>query len=128
MNVQTNHSIGLQQIFRRVRKIAKSDYSLRHVCPSVRPSVRLFEWNNSHRTAFYKMFYMSIFRECFEKIQFHYNMVRITGTLHEHQYKVLIISGTFLLRIRNISDKSCRENRNTYFTLNNFFPKIVPFK
>jgi len=39
MSVQTNHSVGLQQIFRRVCKIAKSDYSLRHVCPSARPPV-----------------------------------------------------------------------------------------
>jgi len=27
--------------------------------------------------------------------------------------------------MRNVSDKSCRENRNTH--LNNFFPKILPF-
>jgi len=64
MSVQRNHSIGLQQIFRRVRKIAKSDYSLRHVCPSVRPcvcaSVRM-EQLNSHCTAFYKILYVSIF-------------------------------------------------------------------
>ena len=52
---------------------------------------------------------------------------RITGTFHEDQYKFLIISATFLLRIRNVSDKSCREYQNTHFIFNNFFPKIVPF-
>jgi hypothetical protein len=29
--------------------------------------------------------------------------------------------------MRNVSDKSYRENKNTHFTFNNFFPKIVPF-
>jgi len=34
-------------IFRHVRKIAKGDYLLRHVCcPSVGPSVRPYAWNN----------------------------------------------------------------------------------
>ena len=38
-----------------------------------------------------------------------------------------IISRSFLLRMRNVSDKSCREIKNTHFMFNNFFPKIVPF-
>ena len=33
-----------------------------------------------------------------------------------------MISRSVLLRMRNVSDKSCRENRNTYLTFNNFFP------
>jgi len=32
-----------------------------------------------------------------------------------------------LLRMRNVSDKSCRENQNTHFAFSNFFPKIVQF-
>ena len=28
----------------------------------------------------------------------------------------------FLLTIRNVSDKSCRENQNTLFVFSNFFP------
>ena len=27
----------------------------------------------------------------------------------------------------NVSNKSCRENQNTDFMFNNFFPKIAPF-
>ena len=38
-----------------------------------------------------------------------------------------IISRSVLLRMRNVSDKSCRENLNTHFVFSNFFPKIVPF-
>ena len=30
--------------------------------------------------------------------------------------------------MKNISDKNCRENQNTYFMFNNFFSKIMPFR
>jgi len=39
----------------------------------------------------------------------------------------LIISRSCLLGMRNVSDKSCRENQNTRFMLSNCFSKIVPF-
>jgi len=29
--------------------------------------------------------------------------------------------------MRNVSDKSCRENQNTHFMFKNFFSKVVPF-
>ena len=45
----------------------------------------------------------------------------MTGTLHEDRYTLLIISLQVLLRKRNVSDKSCRENRNTHFLFDNFF-------
>jgi hypothetical protein len=51
----------------------------------------------------------------------------MTGTLHEEQYTFFIISRSFLLRMRNVPDKSCRENQNTYIVRNNMFLKIVPF-
>jgi hypothetical protein len=47
-------------------------------------------------------------------------MTRITGTLHE-DICTFMISRRILLRMRNVSDKSCRENRNTRFMLNNVF-------
>jgi len=46
---------------------------------------------------------------------------RITGTLHEDQYTFLIIYYSFLLRMRNVSERSCRENQNTHFMFNNIF-------
>jgi hypothetical protein len=59
------------------------------------------------------------------KFKFNYNRTRIKGTLHEHQYIYLIISLSFLLRMRNVSDKLCRENQNTYirilYSINVFF-------
>jgi len=57
--------------------------------------------------------YISVFSENLSrKIKFHQNMARITGTLHEDQYTCVIISASFLLKMRNISDKMCRENQN----------------
>jgi len=47
--------------------------------------------------------------------KFHYNMTRITGTLHEDRHTFLITSRSGLLSMRNISDKSCIENQNTHF-------------
>jgi len=44
----------------------------------------------------------------------------LTGTLHEDQYALLIISRSILLRMRNIADKFV-EKIETYFGFNNFF-------
>ena len=43
------------------------------------------------------------------------------GTLRENQYMSLIIYRSVLLRMRNISDKSCRGNQNTLCILKAFF-------
>jgi hypothetical protein len=48
------------------------------------------------------------------------------GTLHEDLH-TFMVSCWILLRMRNVSYKSCRENQNTYWMFNNFFPKILPF-
>ena len=50
-------------------------------------------------------------------------MTRITATLHEDRYTFLIISRSFILRMRNMSDKSCRENQNALFMFSKFFPE-----
>jgi hypothetical protein len=44
---------------------------------------------------------------------FHLNLRRITGTSHEDRYTISI-PRSFILSMRNISDKNCRETRNTY--------------
>ena len=48
------------------------------------------------------------------------------GTLREDAFIFMIISYWILLRMRNVSNKSCRKNQNTHFMFN-FFPKVVPF-
>ena len=39
----------------------------------------------------------------------------MTVTLHEDQYTFLVIARRSLLRMGNVSGKSCRENQNTHF-------------
>jgi len=41
---------------------------------------------------------------------------RITDTFHKDLYIFIIIFRSNLLRMTNISDKTFRENQNTYFT------------
>ena len=45
----------------------------------------------------------------------------ITGTLHEDQFKYLIISRSALRRMRNVLDKSRRENQNTNLMFSNIY-------
>ena len=42
------------------------------------------------------------------------------GTLQEDQDNFFIISRSFLLRMRNVADKICRENQNTHFVFSIF--------
>jgi len=47
---------------------------------------------------------------------------------HEGLWTFMMISRSVLVRARDVSDKSYRENQNTHFTHSNFFfYKIVPF-
>ena len=45
------------------------------------------------------------------------------STLQEDQYIFLTMSCSVLLKIRNVSDKSCRENQNTLSVFNKCFQK-----
>jgi hypothetical protein len=51
---------------------------------------------------------------------FHLNLTRIRGTLLEDQRAFMIISRSVLLRVRNVSEKHCREHPNKHFMVNNF--------
>ena len=58
----------------------------------------------------------------------HYNLTRITGTLHEDLLCTFMkIFRRVLLILRNVLDRSCRETQNTHFRSSNFsFLKIAP--
>jgi hypothetical protein len=47
--------------------------------------------------------------------------MKMVGTLSEDQQTFFIISRITFRRMRNVSDKRCRENQNTHFVLGNFF-------
>jgi hypothetical protein len=75
----------------------------------------------SYRTNFHEILYFRNFRKSNEKIQVSLKSGRKKGTLHENQCIFFILSRPFLLRMRNVSDKSCRENQNTHSVFSNFF-------
>jgi len=45
--------------------------------------------------------------------------------VHE-DLRTFMISCSVILRMRNVSSETCKENQNT-FDVQNLFPKIVPF-
>jgi len=47
--------------------------------------------------------------------------MRITGSLLEEVCTFTIMSRLILTEMRNVSEKSCRENQNKYLIENNFF-------
>jgi len=60
-----------------------------------------------------------MFRKYVEKIQVSLKSDKNNGTVYEDRCTFLIISHSFLLRMRHVSDKRGRENQNTRFTFNN---------
>jgi len=62
------------------------------------------------------------------KSKFHQNQTRTEVTLHEDHYTFFIVSHSFLLRMRNVSDKGCTENQKIHFVFSNSFLKIVLFE
>jgi hypothetical protein len=69
-------------LFRRARKIAKSDSELRRVCRSTSLSVRMKQLG-LHWTDFNEIWYLSIFRKYLEKIHVSLDLTTITGALYE---------------------------------------------
>ena len=57
------------------------------------------------------------------KFKFHENRARIKGLYVKTNVLFFIISPSFLLRMRNVSDKSCRGNQSTHFVVSIFFRK-----
>ena len=85
-------------VFRGVRKIAKSDYYIRHIRLSVR-----MEQLSSHWKDFYDILYLNIFRISVEKIQV--SLKRIMVTLHEDLCIFAISRLIPLLKMKNVSEK-----------------------
>ena len=80
----------------------------------------------SHWTDFHEIWYFNIFRKSVEKVQ-----VSLKSDMNNEYFKgrpmyILITSRSVLLRMRNVSYKSCRENKDRHFRLSSFFPKHLP--
>ena len=99
----------------KLRKSTISYVMSLRVCPS--------GWKNSALTGSISMKFgiWVFFENMLRKFKFLQNLTRIMATLYEEQYIFLITSRSFLLRMRNVSDKICRENQNTHFVFSIFF-------
>jgi len=74
-------------MFQEPRKISKSDYWLRHVCLSVRPSVHT-EQLGAHWKDFHEFCYLRIFRKPVDKMQLRLKSDHKSGTLHEQLWNL----------------------------------------
>ena len=87
---------------------------------SVRPHVRTrlppdrLSWN---------LVFQYFSKNLSRKWKFQYKLTMITRTLHEDQYAFVIMSRSVLLRMWNVSDKSCRQNQNTHCMFSNISSK-----
>jgi hypothetical protein len=72
---------------------------------------------------FMKFGIWEFFENLWRKFEIHWNLTRLKGTLHEYVCRLLITSPWIPHTMRNVSDKSCRENRNTRLIFSNFFRK-----
>jgi len=77
-----------------------------------------FNW-----TDFYEIWYFRIFRKSVQKIQVSLKSDENKGYFTWWSIHILILCRSILLRMRNISDKSCKGNQNTKDVIRNFFRK-----
>ena len=85
--------------------------------------------SRSHWTYFHESLCPLIFRTSVDKIPVSLNSTnnnRHFTCRPIYIYTVLIISGSVLLRMRNVADNSYREYQNTHFVFNNFFSENCP--
>jgi len=74
----------------------------------------LMQQFGSHWTEFHEIGNLIIFGKSAEKIQVSLKSDKCNGYF-TRRYTFMIVSRSFLLRMRNFSYKLCRENQNTYF-------------
>ena len=91
--------------------------------PSVRPSVCPHEKLGYDWPDCQEIWYLRIFQKSVEKTQVTLSLARITGTLHEDLCTCVIIPRWILLRMGNVSNRSCGENQNGHFTFNTVFSR-----
>jgi hypothetical protein len=64
----------------------------------------------SHWTDFHQILYLSIFLNTLEKIQVSIKIGQEEQVLNMKSITFFIVSRSFCLRMRNVSEKSCRDN------------------
>jgi hypothetical protein len=90
---------------------------------SVRPHGTARHWMD-----FDEIWYLSFLEKSVDKFQVSLKSDENNGYFTWRLFTFFTVSHWIFLRTRNISNKSYRQNQNTYFTLNKFFfPKIALF-
>jgi len=79
-------------------------------------TTRLTQWEDFHA-----VWYLGIFRKSVEKIQVSLKSDKNKGHLTWRPIHNFIISLSLLLIVRNVSDRNCRENQNTFYIQLLFF-------
>jgi hypothetical protein len=92
----------------------------RLLATSVRPSI-FMEQLGSHWMDFHENWYSIIFRKSFEKSQISFKSDKNNGRFTWIKRTFMIISRSGLLRMKNFSDKICRENRIIHFRFHNLY-------
>ena len=105
----TGLKVQFLDAFRELRKATVSFV----ICVCLSLSLCLSAWNHTSPTGriIMKLGIWAFFENLSRKFKFHFNPTRITGALHEEVFTFMTISRQILLRIRNVSYKSCRENQ-----------------
>ena len=87
--------------------------SCRSVCPS-------HGTNRLHTDRFSRNFF---FRKSVDKLQVSLksDINNVYCIVHEDPSNLIITSRSVLLKLRNVSDRSCRRDQNTHFIFNKFF-------
>ena len=109
-------------IFRCICKFSKSNCWLHHVHLSVYMVQLGSQWMD-----FRDILYLSIFLTSVKTIQVSLKSDKNVGTLHEGLCTFMIISCWIIHKMRNVSDKCCRENQSTHFMFSDVSLKIVVF-
>jgi len=91
------------------------------LCPSTRNSSASTGW-------IFTKFYIWRFFENLSRKLMSLNSDKNRGILHDNHYTFLIIYCSVLHKMRNVTDKSCRENQNTHFMINFFFDKCAVYE
>jgi len=110
--------------FRRVRKLAKREYLLRHVYPSVYPSVRQPAWNNTAPTGrIFMKFGVQVFFEniCRENLSSNKTWQEKGKLYMKTNIQLRSYLAHFFLGWE--WEKSYKDNQNTHFMFNNIFRK-----
>ena len=101
-------------------KLQKANISfIRSLCLSTRRKQLGSRWDDFH-----EILYLNIFSKLWREMPFSLKSDKKNGYLNYDLCTVYLAQSSYN---EKCSDKSCRENQNTYFMSNSVFLKIVPF-